>query len=94
MSISRRSTRGRARCDSESAALGFPQHHEAQTYIEFSESPSRASHRLALPNADELRLEDRLRSLAIYSSDAWEMWRGTGVNRPNPRDGAPTPIRS
>lgn len=46
-----------------------------QTYIEFSESPSRASHRArASRTADELRLEDRLRALATYSSDAWEMW--------------------
>jgi hypothetical protein len=45
------------------------------TYIEFSESPSRASHRArASRTSDELRLEDRLRTMATYASDAWELW--------------------
>jgi hypothetical protein len=53
------------------------------TYIEFSESPSRASHRArASRTADELRLEDKLRSLATYSSDAWEMWEEVAALQP------------
>jgi hypothetical protein len=53
------------------------------TYIEFSESPSRASHRArASRTADELRLEDKLRSLATYSSDAWEMWEEVAASQP------------
>jgi hypothetical protein len=59
-----------------------------QTYIEFSESPSRASHRArASRTADELRLEDKLRTLATYSSDAWEMWEEVAASEPLEREG-------
>jgi hypothetical protein len=50
------------------------------TYIECSESPTRASHRArASRTGDELRLEDRLRALATYASDAWELWEEVAV---------------
>jgi hypothetical protein len=53
------------------------------TYIEFSESPSRASHRArASRTADELKLEEKLRSLATYSSDAWELWEEVAASQP------------
>lgn len=53
------------------------------TYIEFSESPSRASHRArASRTADELKLEEKLRSLATYSPDAWEMWEEVAASQP------------
>ncbi|MFI5236206.1 MAG: hypothetical protein ACHQXA_10880, partial [Gemmatimonadales bacterium] len=45
------------------------------TFIEFSESPSAASHRTRasrLPK--EQRLEARLRALASYAPDAWALW--------------------
>ena len=58
------------------------------TYIEFSESPSRASHRArASRTADELRLEDKLRTLATYSSDAWEMWEEVAASQPLDAEG-------
>ena len=47
----------------------------AGTFLEFSESPSAASHRTRasrLPR--EQRLESRLRGLAAYAPDAWALW--------------------
>jgi hypothetical protein len=47
----------------------------AGTFVEFSESPSPASHRTRasrLPR--EQRLESRLRALAAYAPDAWALW--------------------
>lgn len=48
---------------------------DAGTFLEFSESPSAASHRTRasrLPR--EQRLESRLRALAAYAPDAWALW--------------------
>jgi hypothetical protein len=45
------------------------------TYLEFSESPSRATHRsVAERPADEQALEERIRAVADYAPDAWELW--------------------
>ena len=48
---------------------------DPRTYLEFSESPSPASHRTRasrLPR--EQLLESRLRTLATYAPDAWALW--------------------
>lgn len=45
------------------------------SFIEFSESPTPASHRSRASRTDyELKLEQRLRELARYASDAWDLW--------------------
>lgn len=45
------------------------------TFLEFSESRTRAVHRaVAERPADELALEARIRAVAEYSADAWELW--------------------
>jgi hypothetical protein len=45
------------------------------TFLECSESRSVEAHRVvAEPRDDERRLEARLRELATYSPDAWELW--------------------
>jgi len=45
------------------------------TYLEFSESQTAERHRRRSPRPpDEADLEDRLRALAAYSSDAWVLW--------------------
>jgi hypothetical protein len=45
------------------------------TFLEFSESATAEQHRSrAARPADEAMLEDRLRSLATYSSDATVLW--------------------
>ncbi len=44
-------------------------------FLECSESRSPAEHRAAAPlDPDEERLERRLRELATYDEDAWEVW--------------------
>jgi hypothetical protein len=47
----------------------------ADAFLECSESRSRELHRAVADKAeDEMRLEDRLRELASYRPDAWELW--------------------
>lgn len=44
-------------------------------FLEFSESRSRETHRaVAGRPADELALEERIRAVAEYAPDAWELW--------------------
>ena len=44
-------------------------------FLECSESRTVASHRAVIePREDERRLEIRLRALAAYAPDAWELW--------------------
>ena len=44
-------------------------------FLERSESKSADSHRsIARPRDDERRPEARLRELAAYAPDAWELW--------------------
>jgi hypothetical protein len=48
---------------------------DAGTFLEFSESRSRETHRaIAERPEDERRLEERIRALAAYAPDAWELW--------------------
>jgi hypothetical protein len=45
------------------------------TYLEFSESRSRETHRaVAERPEDERALEERLRAAASYAPGAWELW--------------------
>ncbi len=45
------------------------------TYLEFSESRGRETHRsVADRPADERALEERIRAVAEYDPDAWELW--------------------
>jgi hypothetical protein len=47
----------------------------AGAFLECSESGSRELHRtVADKTEDEVRLEGRLRELASYRPDAWELW--------------------
>ncbi|HET8625038.1 MAG TPA: hypothetical protein VFM14_15855 [Gemmatimonadales bacterium] len=46
----------------------------AGRFLECSESGSAAEHRTAAAPPDEVRLEQRLRELARYEPDAWELW--------------------
>ncbi len=44
-------------------------------FLEFSESPTHASHRSRASRTDyELKLERKLRELATYAPDAWDLW--------------------
>ena len=44
-------------------------------FLECSESQSRELHRaVGEKSEDEMRLEGRLRELASYQADAWELW--------------------
>jgi hypothetical protein len=53
----------------------FRKPNEAGTYLEFSESRSRDTHRAVAPRPpDEQALEARIRALAEYAPDAWELW--------------------
>jgi hypothetical protein len=54
----------------------FRQPEQAGTYIEFSESRSRESHRSVVEDrpADEAELEARIRAVAEYQPGAWELW--------------------
>ncbi len=48
---------------------------EPGTYMEFSESRSRETHRAVADRpADERVLEERIRALAEYEPGAWELW--------------------
>ncbi len=48
---------------------------EAGTFLEFSESRSRQTHRaIAERPEDERGLEERIRAVAAYAPDAWELW--------------------
>jgi hypothetical protein len=51
----------------------LPGHSDA--FLECSESRSRESHRaVGDKTEDEMRLEGRLRELASYPPEAWELW--------------------
>jgi hypothetical protein len=46
-----------------------------QLFLECSESRSAESHRtVAKRPADEQRLEERIRAVATYETDAWDLW--------------------
>jgi len=61
---------------------------EPGRFIEFSESRSEPSHRVRASRTDlEERLERRLRQIARYEPDAWELWAEVPVTEP----GAPGP---
>jgi hypothetical protein len=48
---------------------------DPQLFLECSESQSAATHRsVAPPPADERRLEERIRAIATYEQDAWDLW--------------------
>jgi hypothetical protein len=48
---------------------------EPGAFMEFSESRSRETHRaVAERPADERALEARIRAVAEYAPDAWELW--------------------
>ena len=48
---------------------------QAGTYLEFSESKSRESHRSVVARpADEAELEAKIRAVAEYQPGAWELW--------------------
>ena len=48
---------------------------ESGTFLEFSESRSRETHRaVAERPADERALESRIRAVAEYEPDSWELW--------------------
>jgi hypothetical protein len=49
-------------------------------FLECSESRTGAAHRaVAAPLEDERRIEQRLRGLATYAADAWELWEEVGL---------------
>ena len=58
------------------------------TYLEFSEAPSAAAHRArASRPPEELELETRVRALATYAPESWELWEeipfaGSGSSGP------------
>ena len=57
----------------------FRQPDDPGTFLECSESPSRAMHRaIAERPADERDLEARLRAVADYAPDAWKLWEEIG----------------
>ena len=48
---------------------------DPQLFLECSESRSAESHRVvAMRPADERRLEERIRAVAAYEPDAWDLW--------------------
>ena len=48
---------------------------DPQLFLECSESRSAESHRaLAIRPPDERRLEARIRAVATYESNAWDLW--------------------
>ncbi|HTS89409.1 MAG TPA: hypothetical protein VMG41_13030 [Gemmatimonadales bacterium] len=48
---------------------------QPHSYIEFSESRSELAHRARASRTDvEERLERRLREIATYAPDAWDLW--------------------
>jgi hypothetical protein len=53
----------------------FRRPHETGSFLEFSESRSRETHRaIADRPADERELEERIRAVAEYEPGAWELW--------------------
>lgn len=53
----------------------FRSNADHHTFLEFSESPSAASHRTVIARSPrEAQLEARLRALADYEPDAWALW--------------------
>jgi hypothetical protein len=51
----------------------------AGDFLEFSESRSRETHRaIARRPEDERALEERIRAVAAYAPDAWELWEEVG----------------
>lgn len=56
-------------------------------FIEFSESRTELNHRVRASRTDlEERLERRLRQIADYEPDAWELWAEVPVTEPAPPD--------
>ena len=52
---------------------------DASSFLEFSESRSRESHRaIAQRPEDERGLEERIRAVAQYEPGAWELWEEVG----------------
>jgi hypothetical protein len=52
---------------------------EPGTFLEFSESRSRDTHRaVAERPEDERALEERIRAVAEYEPGAWELWEEVG----------------
>jgi hypothetical protein len=52
---------------------------DASSFLEFSESRSRESHRaIAQRPEDERGLEQRIRAVAQYEPGAWELWEEVG----------------
>lgn len=48
---------------------------DAGSYLEFSESRSRDTHRTIVERPeDERKLEERIRAVAEYEPGAWELW--------------------
>jgi hypothetical protein len=53
----------------------FQRPDEPGSFLEFSESRSRETHRaIADRPADERELEERIRAVAEYEPGAWELW--------------------
>ena len=53
----------------------FRSRDDPRLFLECSESTTAESHRaLARRPADERRIEERLRSIAMYQPGAWDMW--------------------
>jgi hypothetical protein len=56
---------------------------DPQLFTEFSESPTEMSHRAQASRLpEELKLERRLETLAIYAPDAWELWTEVSLAAP------------
>jgi hypothetical protein len=59
-------------------------------FLEFSESASEMSHRTRASRiGEESKLEARLKSLAAYAPDAWEMWEEVPLGSLAAGGGAP-----
>ena len=53
----------------------FRRPEEAGSFLEFSESRNRETHRVVAPRPeDERELEERIRAVADYAPGAWELW--------------------
>jgi hypothetical protein len=62
----------------------FKSQRQADTFLEFSESPTPLSHRsLASRTPDEIRLEQRLHRAARYAPDAQELWEEVTLELPS-----------
>lgn len=63
---------------------------DRHTFLEFSESPSVASHRTqASRSPQEEGLESRLSALADYAPDAWALWNEVPLTAPIDREEGP-----